>query len=112
MQPLELRINAARNALIVRWGDGTSTALAAAALRATSRAAGQVRAGLEGRNGVFEGVVITGAEAVGTYAIRLAFSDGHDRGIYPWDYLRDLATLNPIAHQSRTSGGGREQQDG
>ncbi len=108
MQPLELRINAARNALIVRWGDGTSTALAAAALRATSRAAGQVRAGLAGRNGVFEGVVITGAEAVGTYAIRLAFSDGHDRGIYPWSYLRELATRDEAAHQPHTTSGGRE----
>ncbi len=108
MQPLELRINAARNALIVRWGDGTSTALAAAALRATTRAAGQVRAGLEGRNGVFEGVVITGAEAVGTYTIRLAFSDGHDRGIYPWSYLRELATRDEAAHQPHTTNGGRE----
>jgi DUF971 family protein len=108
MQPLELRIDATRKELLVRWGDGTSAALAAATLRATSRAAGQVRAGLEGRNGVFEGVVITGAEAVGTYAIRLAFSDGHDRGIYPWSYLRELATRDETAHQPRTTSGGRE----
>ena len=29
-------------------------------------------------------------EAVGNYAIRLVFDDGHDTGIYAWDYLHDL----------------------
>ncbi|RUW64645.1 gamma-butyrobetaine hydroxylase-like domain-containing protein, partial [Mesorhizobium sp. M4B.F.Ca.ET.049.02.1.2] len=28
---------------------------------------------------------------IGSYAIRLVFSDGHDRGIYPWSYLREIA---------------------
>ncbi len=32
----------------------------------------------------------TGAELVGNYAIRIIFSDGHDTGIYSWDYLLDL----------------------
>lgn len=28
---------------------------------------------------------------IGNYAINLTFSDGHDRGVYPWDYLTKLA---------------------
>jgi len=35
-------------------------------------------------------VGITSVEAVGNYAIRITFDDGHDSGIYAWDYLRDL----------------------
>ena len=35
-------------------------------------------------------VGITGIEPVGNYAIRLTFDDGHDSGIYAWEYLRDL----------------------
>jgi DUF971 family protein len=27
---------------------------------------------------------------VGVYAVKLVFSDGHDTGIYSWDYLYDL----------------------
>jgi DUF971 family protein len=27
---------------------------------------------------------------IGVYGIQLVFSDGHERGIYPWDYLRTL----------------------
>ena len=37
-------------------------------------------------------VAITGIEAVGNYAIRLTFDDGHDTGLYAWDYLEDVAT--------------------
>jgi DUF971 family protein len=35
-------------------------------------------------------VTITEVEPVGHYAIRPRFSDGHDTGIYSWDYLHDL----------------------
>ena len=30
-------------------------------------------------------------EAIGNYAIRIVFDDGHDTGIYSWNFLRDLA---------------------
>jgi len=29
-------------------------------------------------------------EAVGNYAIRITFDDGHDSGIFAWDFLHDL----------------------
>jgi len=32
-------------------------------------------------------VDITAVEPVGNYAVRLVFSDGHDTGLYSWDYL-------------------------
>jgi DUF971 family protein len=32
-----------------------------------------------------------GAEMIGNYAIRIIFSDGHDTGIYSWDYLLEIA---------------------
>ena len=36
-------------------------------------------------------VDIEGIEPVGTYALRLIFSDGHDSGLYSWDLLHNLA---------------------
>jgi|TARA_B100000315_G_scaffold132831_1_gene122380 DUF971 family protein len=35
-------------------------------------------------------VCIEAIEPVGNYAIRIQFDDGHDSGIYAWDYLHDL----------------------
>jgi len=37
-------------------------------------------------------VEITAVEPVGSYAVRLVFSDGHDTGLYSWDYLYHLGT--------------------
>jgi DUF971 family protein len=39
-----------------------------------------------------QGVAITDIEAQGNYAIKLVFSDGHDSGIYSWQYLQDLGS--------------------
>ncbi|MDP3538288.1 MAG: DUF971 domain-containing protein [Azonexus sp.] len=35
-------------------------------------------------------VDIERVEPVGTYALRLVFSDGHDSGLYSWDLLHNL----------------------
>lgn len=37
-----------------------------------------------------EDVNIVGIEPIGQYAVKLIFSDGHDTGLYSWDYLYDL----------------------
>ncbi|MCF0252872.1 MAG: DUF971 domain-containing protein [Duodenibacillus sp.] len=29
-------------------------------------------------------------DPVGSYAVKIAFSDGHDSGLYSWEYLREL----------------------
>lgn len=35
-------------------------------------------------------VQIVQVEPVGQYALRFVFDDGHDSGLYSWEYLRDL----------------------
>ncbi|MFC3152382.1 gamma-butyrobetaine hydroxylase-like domain-containing protein [Litoribrevibacter euphylliae] len=36
-------------------------------------------------------VAITAIEPVGNYALKISYDDGHDSGLYTWDYLKDLA---------------------
>lgn len=38
------------------------------------------------------GIVITELVVVGNYALRIAFSDGHDAGIFPYGFLYELST--------------------
>ena len=93
MIPLELRVTAERRMLSVKWQDGAVSIISAAYLRSHSRAAQQVRVTVDRGNQPVGEVTLTGAEAIGSYAVRLIFSDGHDRGIYPWTYLREIADL-------------------
>lgn len=37
-------------------------------------------------------VTLSGLEPVGNYAVQPSFSDGHDTGIYSWDYLYFLGS--------------------
>ena len=37
-----------------------------------------------------EPLTATGMELVGNYAVRITFSDGHDTGLYSWQYLRQI----------------------
>jgi len=39
---------------------------------------------------VVPGLTITGLYAVGRYAVNVHFSDGHEKAVYPFSYLRDL----------------------
>lgn len=36
-------------------------------------------------------VAISKVEPAGNYALKLTFDDGHDSGLYSWDYLQQLA---------------------
>lgn len=37
-------------------------------------------------------VALSGVEPAGNYALKLCFDDGHDSGLFSWDYLHELAT--------------------
>ncbi|MGE3247130.1 MAG: DUF971 domain-containing protein [Beijerinckiaceae bacterium] len=39
------------------------------------------------------GIHIIALRPTGHYALNIAFSDGHDRGIFPWTFLSELAVL-------------------
>lgn len=89
--PQELRLNPERNALTLVYADAEHT-LPAEFLRVYSPSA-EVRGHGVGQETLQTGkrtVKITDLEAVGNYAVKIAFSDGHDSGLYDWDYLAGL----------------------
>ena len=60
-------------------------------------------------------VQINKISKVGNYAIKFLFDDGHDDGIYSWDYLKKLAEnkadyWNTYVASFKTNGGSRLRQ--
>ncbi|WP_432721224.1 DUF971 domain-containing protein [Jeongeupia wiesaeckerbachi] len=81
----------APRALTLAWPDGT-VVLDAHALRAACRCADCRSATLRGKPvSAAPDIALAALEPLGHYAVQLRFSDGHERGIYPWAYLRELA---------------------
>ena len=89
--PTEIRLSSDKRRLNVSFDDGTITSITAELLRVESpsaevqgHGAGQKTTPAGKRN-----VTISRIDPVGNYAVRLAFSDGHDTGLFTWDTLHD-----------------------
>lgn len=90
--PTELRLSDQGRLLIVSFNDGWKVELRAEYLRVESPSA-EVQGHGAGQKKVVphkQDVAITNIEPVGNYAARLLFSDGHDSGLFTWDYLYEL----------------------
>src|SRR5262245_31923117 len=90
--PTEIKLHQASRVLEIAFADGSSFRLPYEFLRVYSPSA-EVRGHGPGQEVLQTGkrdVAIKDVEAVGHYAIRPTFSDGHDTGIYSWDYLYEL----------------------
>jgi DUF971 family protein len=90
--PTELRLDASKTVLTVSFESGESFALLTEYLRVESPSA-EVQGHAAGQKQIVGGkrnVKITGLEPVGNYAVRILFDDGHDTGLYSWDYLHTL----------------------
>ena len=90
--PTELRLSKDKRSLHVAFEDGTAFDLPAEYLRVTSPSA-EVQGHSPAERRTVPGkrdVTILGVEPAGNYAVKLAFDDMHDTGIYGWDYLYRL----------------------
>lgn len=90
-RPRRINYHRKSRVLEVEFGDETLE-LPAELLRVYSPSA-EVRGHGPGERKLQTGkkyVNINAVEPVGNYAIKLVFDDGHDTGIYAWDFLRDL----------------------
>lgn len=91
--PTELRFRARSADLLVAFDDGFAAAIPYELLRIESPSAETKGHGAQ-RPPPHPGkrtVAVRDAEAVGRYAVRIRFSDGHDTGLYSWSLLRELA---------------------
>lgn len=78
--------------LEVAFDDGRTIRLPAERLRVESPSA-EVQGHAPGQKKTVTGkqhVAIVAIEPVGNYAVKIVFDDGHDTGLYTWDYLLKL----------------------
>ena len=92
--PREIVPTADGRALRILWEDGAESVLGPHLLRARCPCARCVDE-MTGRRvlraeDVPPDIYPTAIHYVGRYALRFVWSDGHDTGIYPFDYLRRL----------------------
>ena len=91
------KVEAIGNEIAIRWQDGKESFYPMELLRALSPSAenrgetdllGRVFGGTDQTE--FPGVTVTRWQGVGGYALQFVFSDGHQTGLYSYDYLREI----------------------
>jgi DUF971 family protein len=101
-QPTEITLHQSSRILEIAFSDGEVFRLPCEFLRVYSPSA-EVRGHGPGQEVLQVGkkeVQIQNIEPVGSYAVRLLFSDGHDTGLYSWEYLHYLGTnLEGLWHE-------------
>ena len=113
--PEVINIHRKSASLELGYQDGTTYHLSAEYLRVFSPSA-EVQGHSAGQSVLQDGkaaVQFQDVEPQGHYAIRISFSDGHDSGIYTWNYLRQLAEdyeQNWQAYLERLKAAGKQRQ--
>ena len=92
--PLDITVHSASRVLEIGFSDGSQFRIPFELMRVYSPSA-EVQGHGPGQEVLQTGkreVGITALEAVGNYAVQPSFSDGHDSGIFSWDYLYFLGS--------------------
>jgi len=91
--PTRVLVPESKDSLTIEFSAGQEYTLPAEFLRVHSPSA-EVRGHGEGNETLQFGkrdIKIASLEQAGNYALQIIFSDGHDSGIFSWEYLRQLA---------------------
>lgn len=91
-QPSEITLHQRSRELEIAFSDGARYSMPYEFLRVHSPSA-EVRGHGPGQEVLQTGkrdVNVLGVEPVGSYAMKIEFDDGHDSGLYTWEYLRYL----------------------
>lgn len=92
MIPTEIILHQQSKLLEIAFDDGARYKLPFEFLRVFSPSA-EVRGHGPGQETLQVGkrdVLLIGVEPAGNYAVKLVFDDGHDSGLYTWEYLHEL----------------------
>jgi ATP-binding protein involved in chromosome partitioning len=103
MKPVPQEIKALEDRLTIRWSDGHDGRYKSRELRLACRCAACVdewsHENLIMESSIPVSVKPKAIEIVGNYALHITWSDGHNTGIYTYDYLRGLCSCEACAKE-------------
>jgi len=91
MIPTDIKLHKASKTLSLKYASGEEYQLSAEFLRVHSPSAEVQGHGKPILQFGKIGVGLSKVEPAGQYALKLTFDDGHDSGLFTWDYLYQLA---------------------
>src|SRR4051794_25591039 len=98
MKPTPIDVKAAEGKVAIAWSDGHQSRYEARDLRLACRCAACVdewtHQSLIKPDLIPKSITPKAIEVVGSYALHFTWSDGHNTGIYTYDYLREVCACD------------------
>lgn len=96
MTPKSITLNKNKKSIQIQYGNNSYLLLSSSFLRANSPSAENRSKDLlekfKNSEDKHQDVLISKIEGVGNYAIRIVFDDGHNTGIFSYEYMYDIGT--------------------
>jgi len=89
MTPIKIKLLKSKNQVQFYYNDGNCLILGGSYLRAKSPSA-ENKKNKENPKNKFLDIKVVNIEKVGNYAVRFIFDDGHNTGIFSWEYLIEI----------------------
>ena len=94
MKPNSIKVLKKEKKILFYYEDGKSLILPCSVLRALSPSAENKKNIKNPDIEKYNSVNINKVEIVGNYALRFFFDDGHNTGIFSWEYILEINRLN------------------
>lgn len=96
--PIDIKLHKRRSELAITWADGAETIFSGQSLR-THCACSRCRArNLIGTPLISDNSSIENVAMAGVAGLQIIFADGHDKGVFPWAYLRAIDAGKALEH--------------
>lgn len=92
LEPSQLKVDIEQQRLFLSWEDGTAKDFIHAHLRANCPCGFCRAKRLQQREIEYPDRVAISAIYSQGYGIQICFDDGHDKGIFPWAFLKELSS--------------------
>lgn len=90
-EPARIKFHRDSGGLSLIWAEDDQCYLSGELLRRACRCASCRAAQIQDDSHPGTGITITEVKPFGVAGLQLFFSDMHNRGVYPWAYLRELS---------------------
>jgi len=96
--PVDIKLQKQRSELTIKWADGAETTFSGESLRkycacSRCRARNLIGMALISDNSRIDNVAYSGIAG-----LQIIFADGHDKGVFPWAYLRAIDAGRALEH--------------
>ncbi|MBA53054.1 MAG: hypothetical protein CMK89_01230 [Pseudomonadales bacterium] len=96
--PVDIKLHKKSSELAITWADGIETILSGQSLRAHCACSRCRARNLIGTPLISDNASIENVMMAGVAGLQIIFADGHDKGVFPWAYLRAIDAGNALEH--------------